>query len=124
MGFVEEDEWGQKVVLFPQLSFTRLPLRDSQDTFDALYNLYSKGSISIDLILEMLNIDPNDTRVKIENDMFTVNDAIFNEILRSLYNEVGRMLAEKTDVIERISKYMDLKLKPEKPEGDEGGGRF
>lgn len=124
MGFVEEDEWGQKVVLFPKLSFTRLPLRDSQDTFDALYNLYSKGSISIDLILEMLNIDPNDTRVKIENDMFTVNDAIFNEILRSLYNEVGRMLAEKTDVIERISKYMDLKLKPEKPEGDEGGGRF
>lgn len=124
MGFIEEDEWGQKVVLYPKLSFTRLPLRDSQDTFDALYNLYSKGSISIDLILEMLNIDPNDTRVKIENDMFTVNDAIFNEILRSLYNEVGRMLAEKTDVIERISKYMDLKLKPEKPEGDDGGGRF
>lgn len=124
MGFVEEDEWGQKVVLFPKLSFTRLPLRDSQDTFDALYNLYSKGSISIDLILEMLNIDPNDTRVKIENDMFTVNDALFNEISRSLYNEVGRMLAEKTDVIERIAKYMDLKLKPQGGEGEEGGGRF
>jgi len=115
MGFVEQDEWGQEVVLYPRLSFTRLPLRDSQDTFDALYNLYSKGSISIDLILEMLNIDPSDTKQKIERDLFTVNDAIFNEILRSLYNEVGRMLADKTDIIERISKYMDLKLKPQEP---------
>jgi hypothetical protein len=118
MGFVEEDEWGQKVVLFPQLSFTRLPLRDSQDTFDALYNLYSKGSISIDLILEMLNIDPNDTKVKIERDMFTVNDAIFNEILRSLYNEVGRLLVDKTDVLDRIAKYMDLKIKEPPKEED------
>lgn len=123
MGFVEEDEWGQEVVLYPRLSFTRLPLRDSQDTFDALYNLYSKGSISIDLILEMLNIDPNDTRVKIERDMLTVNDAIFNEILRSLYNEVGRMLAEKTDVLDRVAKYMNLEVKPQQGE-EEGGGRF
>lgn len=116
MGFVEEDEWGQEVVLYPRLSFTRLPLRDSQDTFDALYNLYSKGSISIDLILDMLNIDPSDTQQKIKNDLFTVNDAIFNEILRSLYNEVGRMLADKTDIIDRIAKYMDLKIKEQAPE--------
>lgn len=120
MGFVEEDEWGQEVVLYPRLSFTRLPLRDSQDTFDALYNLYSKGSISIDLVLEMLNIDPHDTRVKIERDMLTVNDAIFNEVLRALYNEVGRMLAEKSDVLERVAAYMNLKMKPEK-EGQEEG---
>ncbi len=120
MGFVEEDEWGQEVVLYPRLSFTRLPLRDSQDTFDALYNLYSKGSISIDLILEMLNIDPNDTKQKIERDLFTVNDAIFNEILRSLYNEVGRMLADKTDIIDRIAKYMDLKIKEQPAPAEEG----
>ncbi|MCP6726375.1 hypothetical protein NL526_30420, partial [Klebsiella pneumoniae] len=59
--------------------------------------------------------------VKIERDLFTVNDAIFNEILRALYNEVGRMLAEKTDVIDRIAKYMDLKMKPQKEEQE---GRF
>ncbi len=122
MGFIEEDEWGQEVVLFPRLSFTRMPLRDSQDTFDALMNLYQKGSISIDLILELLNIDPDDTRMKIERDLFTVNDALFNEILRSLYNEVGRMLAEKSDVLDRVAKYMQLKMKPEAPE--EGASRF
>lgn len=112
MGFVETDEWGQEVVLYPRLSFTRLPLRDSQDTFDALFNLYSKGSISIDLILEMLNIDPDDTRAKIERDMFTVNDALFNEVLRSLYSEIGRMMAEKTNVLEKISEYLGVKMAP------------
>lgn len=121
-GFVEKDKWGNEVVLYPNLSFTRLPLRDSQDTFDAMYNLYQKGSLSIDIILEMLNIDPSDTRMKIEHDLFTVNDATFNEILRSLYSEIGRMLAEKTDIIDKVSKYLHLEMKKE-PEG-EPGGRF
>lgn len=124
MGFVETDKWGQEAVLYPKLSFTRLPLRDSQDTFDALWNLYTKGSISIDLILEMLNIDPNDTRIKIEKDMMTVNDALFNEIWRSAYNEVGRMLAEKSDIVDKIAKYVGLKLKEEPEVPDEGNSRF
>lgn len=119
-GFVEKDKWGQEVVLYPKLSFTRLPLRDSQDTFDALWNLYTKGSISIDLILEMLNIDPNDTRLKIEKDMFTVNDALFNEILRSANNEIGRMLAEKTNALEKVAKYMGLEIKEEEPQQESG----
>lgn len=115
-GFIEKDKWGQEVVLYPKLSFTRLPLRDSQDTFDAMYNLYQKGSLSIDIILEMLNIDPSDTRLKIERDVLTVSDATFNEVLRSLYAEVGRVLAEKTDVLERIAKYLKLEIKPEEGE--------
>ena len=116
MGFVEEDEWGQEVVLYPRLSFTRLPLRDSQDTFDALMNLYQKGSISIDLILELLGIDPEETKLKIEKDMFTVNDAVFNEAMRGVYSEVGRLLAEQTDIVKKIAEYLKLKMKPE------GGG--
>lgn len=121
MGFVEKDKWGNEVVLYPRLSFTRLPLRDSQDTFDALFNLYQKGSISIDLILEMLNIDPNDTREKLEADLFTVNDATFNEVIRSVANEVGRHLADRSDITERIADYLKLTLKPDT--GD-SGGRF
>jgi hypothetical protein len=121
MGFVEKDEWGQEVVLYPRLSFTRLPLRDSQDTFDALYNLYQKGSVSIDVILELLNIDPDDTRAKIEADMFTVNDAVFNEVMRSVYSEVGRMLTEKTDIVEKVASYLKLQMKPE---GEGEGDRF
>jgi hypothetical protein len=122
MGFVEKDQWGQEVVLFPRLSFTRLPLRDSQDTFDAMFNLYQKGSISIDLILEMLNIDVDETKAKLERDLFTVNDAMFNEIIRSVGNEVGRMLAEKTNVTDKVAEYLKLTIKPAPADGDEGGG--
>jgi hypothetical protein len=117
-GFVEKDEWGEERVLYPRLSFTRLPLRDSQDTYDALFNLYQKGSISIDVILEMFNLDPVETREKIEADMFTVNDSAFNEVIRSLYGEIGRIMAEKTDVLERMAKYLHIKIKEEP--ADEG----
>jgi hypothetical protein len=121
MGFVEKDKWGQEVILYPKLSFTRQPLRDSQDYFDAIFNMYQKGSISVDLVLEALGIDPDDTRVKLEEDMLTVNDATFNEVLRGVYSEVGRMIPEKTDVVDRVAKYMDLKMKEA---GEEEGGRY
>ena len=108
-GFVEQDEWGNEVVLYPRLSFTRLALRDSQDTYDALFNLYQKGSLSIDVILELFNIDPQDTKEKLERDMFTINDSTFNEVLRGIYGEVGRKLVEETDVAQKISDYLNLK---------------
>jgi hypothetical protein len=122
MGFIEEDEWGQEVVLYPKLSFTRMPLRDSQETFEALMTLYQKGSVSVDLILEILNIDPHDTRLKIEEDLLSVNDSAFNEVQRSAYSEVGRELVAQTDIVERIAKYMHLKVKP--PAEGEGDSRF
>lgn len=117
-GFVEKDEWGDEEVLSPRLSFTRLPLRDSQDTYDALFNLYQKGSISIDLILEMFNIDPHDTRVKLEKDMFTVNDSTFNEAMRGIYGAVAQKIVDETDVTDKIIQY--LKLKPKEAEQPEG----
>lgn len=119
-GFVETDEYGDEVVLYPSLSFTRLPLRDSQDTFDALFNLYQKGSVSIDVILEMFNIDPYDTANKVKKDLFTVNDSSFNEVIRGLYGEVGRVLAEKSNIAEKLAQYLDLKMNEQPAEE----GRF
>lgn len=115
-GFVEDDEWGDEVVIFPKLSFTRLALRDSQDTFDALFNLYQKGSVSIDLILEMFNIDPQDTREKLEKGLFTMDDALFNEVLRGTYSEASRELVEKYSVTDKIAAYLKLKEKPKEEE--------
>ena len=119
-GFIEKNEWGEEIALYPRLSFTRLPLRDSQDTFDALYNMYTKGSVSVDIILEMFNLDPIDTQEKLEKDMFTVNDSTFNEVVRAIYGEAGRALAEKTDVVAKIAKYLNLKIAEEPVEEEEG----
>ena len=121
MGFVEEDEDGEERVVVPTLSFTRLALRDNRDTFDALYNLYTKGSLDVDTILELLNLDPVAVRERIERDLFTVNDPTFNEVLRGVYGDTGRAIAENSDAAEKIAKVLGLKYT--KPE-EEGGGRF
>ena len=120
MGFVEEDEDGYEVVVYPRLSFTRLALRDNADTFDALFNLYQKGSIDIDIILDLLNIDPVATKEKLERDLFTLNDATFNEVLRSIYSRAGDAIAEHSNVAQVLSERLGLKY--EKPA--EEGGRF
>ena len=121
MGFVELDDDGNEQVVYPRLSFTRLALRDNADTFDALFNLYQKGSLDIDVILELLNIDPVATKEKLERDFLTPNDSTFNEVLRNMYGDVGRKLVEETDVVGKVAKNLKLKHTPPK---EEGGGRF
>jgi len=120
MGFVETDEDGLENVIYPKLSFTRLALRDNSDTFDALFNLYQKGSLDIDIILELLNIDPETTKLKLQRDLFTLNDSSFNEVMRSVYSEVGRALAESSDVAQKVAESMGLEYEKK----DDGGSRF
>jgi hypothetical protein len=120
MGFVEEDDEGNVEPLVPRLSFTRLALRDNSDTFDALFNLYQKGSLDIDIILDLLNIDPVTTREKLQRDVFTLNDSSFNEVLRGIYQKVGDLLVEGSDVTEKIAENLGLVFKKVK----EGGERF
>jgi hypothetical protein len=122
-GFVEYDDYGNEVLLYPRLSFTRLAIRDNEQFFDAAFQLYQKGSISIDLILDILNIDPDSTRAKIESDLFTVNDSLFNEVMRNLYTNVAAPLVEKTDLTARLAEYLKLKMTPEAPAA-EGASRF
>jgi hypothetical protein len=108
MGFLEIDEDGDEVVVCPSLSFTRLALRDNADTFDALFSLYNKGSLDIGIILELLNLDPDDVKEKLELDLMTVNDSAFNEVLRGAYGEVGRLLPERTDIVKKIAEALKL----------------
>jgi hypothetical protein len=73
--------------------------------------------------LDILNIDPQSTREKIEKDLFTVNDSMFNEIMRNIYTSAAATMVEKTDVSNRIAEY--LKLNFVEPEGEpEGTARF
>jgi len=121
MGFVEEDEDGHMEVIYPRLSFTRLALRDNQDTFDALFQLYQKGSLDVETILDLLNIDPIVVKERLEADFATFNDANFNEVLRTLYGRLGDVLAENTNIAEKIAKTLGLEYEEPKEEGE---GRF
>jgi hypothetical protein len=122
-GFVELDEYGNEVLLYPKLSFSRLAIRDNDRFFDAAYQLYQKGSISIDLILDILNIDPVSTKEKLEQDLFSVNDSMFNELLRNVYTNAATAMTEQTDVVEKLAKYLKLGM-VEPEEAPPGSKRF
>jgi len=120
MGFVEEDEDGDEIVIYPSLSFTRMGLRDNETTFDHMFNLYQKGSLDIQTILEHLNIDWRVVQERLKKDVMTVNDPNFNELLRGLYSRLGDDIAENSNAAETAAAYLGMSY--EKP--DEGGGRF
>ena len=102
------------------ISSSVLALRDTQDTYDAMFNLYQKGSIPIDVILDLLNIDPVTAAEGLKRDLFTLNDASMNETLRSVYSKVGDQLVDGSDVTEKVAKSLGLKYA--KPTED--AGRF
>jgi hypothetical protein len=123
-GFIEYDDYGNEVLLYPKLSFTRLAIRDNEQFFDAAFQLYQKGSVSIDLILDILNIDPDSTKHKIEQDLFTVNDSIFNEVMRNIYTNAAAPLVEKTNLVQKIAEYLKLQMVEEAPAAEGGASRF
>jgi len=118
-GFWEEDEFGNKILLYPKLQFTRLALRDNTELQDFMFNLYNKGSLPISHILELLNIDSDDTLAQLKKDMFTPNDANFNEFVRAVLTKAGEDALDVTDVMEKLTKAAGLKY--EKKKGDRYG---
>jgi hypothetical protein len=74
--------------------------------------------------LEFLEIDPEDAKRKLEEDLYGVNDAKFNELLSNIYNSVGQVVMERSDVVKRVIKGLQLDEVDEEPEqGPEGSGQ-
>ena len=118
-GFWEEDEAGNRVLLYPKLQFTRLALRDNTELQDFMFNLYQKGSMPISYIYELLNIDVDDAHEELLKDFLTLKDSTMNELVRELLSAVGSAFADETDAKEIIVK--NLRLKLQKAEGDRFG---
>ena len=121
-GFEETDKFGRKKLLYPHLSFARLAVKDNDAFFDQAFNMYNKGSLPVDIIHDMMNIDTHSSRKKLEADLFTVNDSAFNQFLQALYTAVGPIMAEKWDIAEKLGQYLDINPLPTPPGGEGGEG--
>jgi len=122
-GFYEIDKYGRPRWIFPKVSFSRMALRDSGDLYDMLFNLYSKGSLPVDIIYEFLNLDPEDCERKLEDALFTVKDSKFNEMLSNIYGSVGEWMMANTDLGKRLTKGLTLnEVDHAEDEGPEGSG--
>ena len=102
-GFYEDDEDGNRTWFYPKLGFTRLTIRDNQEVFDQLFQLYQKGSLPIGMILDIFNINSDDVDEELKKDLFTVKDATYNEMLRQAYSSMGDKLIENTDLVKQVA---------------------
>jgi hypothetical protein len=110
-GFFEYDKFGNKKILIPKLSFTRLAIRDNDAVFGQLFDLYQKGSLPLSYILDILGLDPVSTKADIEKDLLTVNDSRFNDILNALAQPLAEQISQNTDIAEKLAKYLRLNWK-------------
>lgn len=124
-GWYKISENGIKTYWYPKLGFSRLTIRDNAEVFDSLFQLYQKGSIPLDYLLELFNIDSETVHEQLKKDAFTIKDPTFNQAMNNLYSAVGDKLAENTNVVKKIAEYFGLKYSnPDEEQGDEdeGGG--
>jgi hypothetical protein len=122
-GFYEYDKYGKARWIFPKVSFSRMALRDSGDVYEMLFNLFSLGVVPVDIILDFLNLDPEDCKRKIQDNLFSVSDCNFNEVKSTIYNSVGTEILAKSDVTKRIIKGLTLQESDNEAEsGPEGTG--
>jgi len=113
------------IYLYPTLSFSRLAVKDNADVFDRLYMLYQKGSLSLDVILDLFNIDADDVMRKVEEDIFTPRDPTFNRFTERVLDDLSDSFIEKTNVLDRVIESLKgkvVKVDKSPEEGDEGGG--
>jgi len=120
-GWYDEDKNGIKNYWYPKIGFNRLTIRDNAEVFDSLFQLYQKGSIPVDIIYELFNLNTDEIDDKLFEDLFTVKDANFNRIIEEISGETGRKLVENSDVAEKVAKYLKLDYKAP-AEGDDGYG--
>jgi hypothetical protein len=124
-GFWEYDKFGNKKLIYPKLSFTRLAIRDNESVFNQLYDLYTKGAVPLSYILDLLGLDPIAAKEEMEKDILTVNDNRFNDILNSLAQPIADQIAENTELAKKVASYLNLKWKEEpNPEQQSEEERF
>ncbi len=121
-GFYELDNYGRPRWIYPKVTFGRMALRDSGDLFEMLFNLYAKGSLPVSTILEFLGIDSETVTRELEDDLFTVRDSKFNELLTNVYGNVAQAIVDRTDIVNRLAKGMTLKEQDAEGSGFEGSG--
>ena len=122
-GFYEIDDYGNPRWIYPKLNFSRLALRDQGDVYSMLFNLYSKGSLPVDTLYEFLSLDPETCKRKLEEDLMSVLDSKFNQVLDGLYANLPDKIISSTDILDKVSQSLGLKVTElSEREGTEGTG--
>ena len=75
-------------------------------TLIVLVLVYYVGSIPVDIILDLFNLDADEVHEKLKQDMFTVKDAAYNDMLRNIYSDLATNIVENTDLADQVIDYV------------------
>ena len=118
-GFITLDQWGEPVLVYPKVAFSLTNLR-SQDVFDTLFQLYQKGSLPVDVLYDVLNLDGDAMEAALRKDLWTLKNDKANEMISSVYGSVGEEIVQNTDAIAKIFKSLGLtRQNPEETPNEE-----
>lgn len=106
-GFIRIDEWGNPIVCYPRLTFSRISLRD-ESVYDLLFSLYQKQSLPVSVIYDILNLDTEDVKRGIEADFGTMLDPNMGGIVRELMSANLQDVYNRTDLSTKIIKGLNL----------------
>lgn len=109
-GFVGLDAWGNLKLFCPKLTFSLLNLR-SAEYFEMLMNLYNKGSLNIDIIYDLLNLDGDGITHALKSDLWTLKNDKFNVIVEDLLHAAAEKMVQETDFADRIMEGLNLNKK-------------
>lgn len=116
-GFITLDQWGEPVLIYPKVAFSLTNLR-SQDVFDTLFQLYQKGSLPVDVLYDVLNLDGDAMEAALRKDLWTLKNDKANEIVSSIYGAASEEMVQNTNVLAKIMQALGLTRQEEKTEED------
>lgn len=114
-GWFTVDKNGAKRYLHPEVGFNRLSIRDNAEVFDSLFQLYSKGSLPVEVIYELFNLNTEEMHNKLLDGLFTARDSTFNRMTEEVNSATGASLVEKTNLVEKMAKYLGLDYSSDGP---------
>lgn len=100
-GFILLDQWGNQTLVYPRLTFSRVSIRDN-DIFQIMFDLHQKGKLPIQLFYEALNIDPEDAKHQLLDNMGTVFDDSFNDVKRDIYGPLAQLLSKDPKLLKKM----------------------
>lgn len=121
-GWFDLSSHGIKRYWSPKVTFNRINIRDNAEVFESLFQLYQKGSLPIDAIYELFNLDSDTIHDKIYDDMFTVKDNTYNRMLEEVNSAMGQKIAAETNIMDKYVDYLGLTKTGSGEEGADAGG--
>ncbi|MFA5071304.1 MAG: hypothetical protein WC511_02925 [Candidatus Pacearchaeota archaeon] len=124
-GFIGLDDWGNLRLFYPKLTFSLLNLRSSE-YFEMLMNLYNKGSLNIDVIYDLLNLDGDGIIHALKEDLWSLKSDKMNVLVEDMLHAAAEKMVQDTDYADKIIEALGLSKKSSVQQAEDelksGGG--